>query len=50
MTRTYTIVFKNGTEKSGLTYDEAEDAMRRAELTENDWVRVYVDQTDYKTP
>ena len=40
---TFTVVFKDGTEMSGLTYREAEEAMRQAELADNDWVRAYVD-------
>ena len=48
---TYTVVFNDGTEQNQLTYREAEEVMRLAELGDNGWVRVYVDPApEYKSP
>ena len=46
----YNVVYSDGTESHGLTYKEAEEAMRQAELTDNTWVRVYCEARDYKHP
>ena len=48
--RTFTVVFEDGTEKAGLTFDEADQAMKEGEESGNDWTRVYPEATEYKHP
>jgi hypothetical protein len=43
---TFTVVFADETELSGLTYNEAEEAMAESEKTDNRWTRVLVDNSD----
>ena len=47
---TYTVVLKDETSYSGLSYEEAQEAMKESEETNNPWARVFIDQTDYKAP
>ena len=48
--RKFTVVFKDGTEKTGLTFDEADQAMKEGEESGNDWTNVYPEHTEYKMP
>ena len=48
MTSTYTIIFEDGTELNGLTFEETDQAMEKSLETGNIWTRVFPEQTDYK--
>ena len=48
--RKFTIVFADGTQKSGLTFDEADKVMEQSENTDNEWTRAYPEPTEYKAP
>ena len=47
-TNLYHVVFEDGTETRGLTFKEAEQAMKEGEESGNNWTRVYCESKDYK--
>ena len=47
-TSTFTVVFEDGSEQTGLTYDEADKAMEEGYENGNRWVRAYVETDHYK--
>ena len=48
MTTTYTIIFEDETELTGLSFEEADKAMEKSLEDGNRWIRVFPEQTDYK--
>ena len=44
----YHIVFEDGTELHGLTFDESKKAMEDSEESGNKWTRVYCEPRKYK--
>ena len=48
MTSTYTIIFEDGTELNGLTFEETDQAMEKTLETGNRWTRIFPEQTDYQ--
>jgi len=48
MSYTFTVVLLDGTEVSGLTYEESVEVMAESEKTDNSWARVFLDNTDFK--
>ena len=51
MTSTYTIIFDDGTELNGLTFEETDQAMEKSLETGNRWTQVFPDnQTECKAP
>ena len=45
----YHVVFEDGSESRGLTFKEAEQAMKEGEESGNDWIRVFCEAKDYTT-
>ena len=51
MTTTYTIIFEDETELTGLSFEEADQAMEKSLEDGNSWIRVFPDnQKEYKAP
>ena len=51
MTTTYTIIFEDGTELNGLTFEETDQAMEKSLEDSNRWTQVFPDnQTECKAP
>jgi len=48
MTTTYTIIFEDGTELHGLTFEETDQEMEKSLETGNRWTRIFPEQADYK--
>ena len=47
MEYTYTIIFEDETELTGLTFEETDEAMEESLKTGNRWTRVFPEQRDY---
>ena len=50
MEHTYTIIFEDETELTGLSFEETDEAMEKSLETGNRWTRIFPEITEYQQP